>query len=339
MSREAERPTISVAEFVAQSPARLGLGLLAGAAGADSRRLDSPRIQKLGLALAGFSNYVHTGRVQILGRSEVSYLEQLAPERRREAINNLELENITCVLVTTGLAPPEEFVEACERASLPLVQTPLLSSAAINAVTEYLGEALAPRETRHGVLIDLYGLGVLLEGRSGVGKSECALDLIMRGHQLVADDVVEIRRAGPDLLTGGAPELSREYMEIRGLGIINVRELFGVTAVGEARPVDLSIRLERWEEGREVERLGLEACSVEILGVQVPSFVLPVSPGRNLATLVETAVRVHLLRAAGYNAARNFVERHSAALAGDNDADARPGGAAGEGKDKVEDGR
>jgi HPr kinase/phosphorylase len=270
-----------------------------------------PRIQKLGLALAGFTHYVHAGRVQIVGQSELWFLNQLTPERRREAIANLELEKISCVLVTKGLMPPAELVEAAEAAGLPLIQTPLVSSVAINAVTEYLEEALAPCETRHGVLLDLYDLGVLIEGKSGVGKSECALDLIMRGHQLVADDTVEVRRKRAGLLIGSAPELLREHMEIRGLGILNVRELFGVSAVSGPKQIGLNIRLERWSEAREVDRLGLDARTVEILGVEVPHFLLPVSPGRNLATLVETAVRVHLLRARGYNAAEQFVARHA----------------------------
>src|SRR5215212_9558851 len=307
-------PTITVGEFVARAPGGLPLAFIAGAGGAGSRRLDTPRIQKLGLALAGFPHYVHEGRVQIVGASELQFLGQLSADERRAAVARLELEKISCILVTKGLMPPAELVEAAERAVLPLIQTPLVSSVAITAVTEYLEEALAPRETRHGVLLDLYGLGVLIEGRSGVGKSECALDLIMRGHQLVADDLVEIRRRRPGLLMGGAPDLLREHMEIRGLGILNIRELFGVSAVSGPKQVGLGIRLERWDEAKEIDRLGLDARTFDVLEVAVPYFVLPVSPGRNLATLVETAVRVHLLRLRGYSAAELFVERHTSAL-------------------------
>jgi HPr kinase/phosphorylase len=309
-----ESPTITVAEFVARAPEGLPLRFLAGAGGAESRRLDTPRIQKLGLALAGFPHYVHEGRVQIVGASEMQFLGQLTSDERRAAVARLELEKISCVLVTKGLAPPSELVEACEAAVLPLIQTTLVSSVAITAVTEYLEEALAPRETRHGVLLDLYGLGVLIEGKSGVGKSECALDLIMRGHQLVADDIVEIRRRRPGLLMGGAPDLLREHMEIRGLGILNIRELFGVSAVSGPKQLGLDIKLVRWVEAGDVDRLGLEERTVDILGVAVPYYVLPVSPGRNLATLVETAVRVHLMRLRGYNAAESFVARHDASL-------------------------
>ncbi|HST53570.1 MAG TPA: HPr(Ser) kinase/phosphatase [Pyrinomonadaceae bacterium] len=322
-----DAPSITVGAFVANAPARLGLRFVAGARGAESRYLRTPRIQKLGLALAGFTHYVHEGRVQIVGQSELQFLGQLTGAERADAVARLELEKISCVLVTKGLKPPAELVDAAESAALPLIQTPLVSSAAITEVTEYLEEALAPRETRHGVLLDLYGLGVLIEGKSGVGKSECALDLIMRGHQLVADDLVEIRRTRPGQLTGSTPDLLREHMEIRGLGILNIRELFGVSAVSGPKLIGLDIRLERWKDAGEVERLGLEARTVEILGVAVPHFVLPVSPGRNLSTLVETAVRVHLLSLRGYNAARGLVARHQEMLGVDEAGPGRDAGA------------
>jgi HPr kinase/phosphorylase len=325
-----ENPSLTVGAFVAGAPSHLQLSILAGARGAESRRLRTPRIQKLGLALAGFTHYVHEGRVQIIGQSELQYLGQLSTQERRAAVSRLELEKISCILVTKGQTPPVELIEAADVAALPLIQTPLVSSIAITAVTEYLEEALAPRETRHGVLLDLYGLGVLIEGKSGVGKSECALDLIMRGHQLVADDMVEIRRRRPGQLVGSTPDLLREHMEIRGLGIINIRELFGVSAVSGPKQIGLNIKLERWEDATEVDRLGLEARTVNILAVAVPYFVLPVSPGRNLSTLVETAVRVHLSRLRGYNAARRLVERHAEMLSG---GDARPSAGEAEGGD------
>jgi HPr kinase/phosphorylase len=319
-SDNVERPCLTIAAFVADAPPRLRLSFIAGERGAASRRLRVPRIQKLGLALAGFTHYVHEGRVQVVGQSELQYLGQLTSDERRAAIDRLELDKISCVLVTKGLMPPSELMEAAEAASLPLVQTPLVSSVAIVEITEYLEDALAPRETRHGVLLDLYGLGVLIEGDSGVGKSECALDLITRGHQLVADDIVIVRRTRPGHLVGSTPDLLREHMEIRGLGILNIRELFGVSAVSGPKQVGLGIRLERWDEAKEVDRLGLDARSVAILEVPVPFFVLPVSPGRTLATLVETAVRVHLLRLRGYSAAELFVERHDNALRMQGDA-------------------
>ncbi len=334
-----DAPTITVGAFVANAPQRFGLRFVAGARGAESRYLRVPRIQKLGLALAGFTHYVHEGRVQIVGQSELQFLGQLTPAERAGSVARLELEKISCILVTKGLKPPAELAEAAERAALPLIQTPLVSSVAITEITEHLEEVLAPRETRHGVLLDLYGLGVLLEGRSGVGKSECALDLIMRGHQLVADDLVEIRRTRPGQIIGSTPELLREHMEIRGLGILNIRELFGVSAVSGPKQIGLDIRLERWKEAGEVERLGLEERTVEILGVAVPHFVLPVSPGRNLSTLVETAVRVHLLSLRGFNAAHGLAARHREMLRVDELKAARDVESRGKESDGSKDGR
>ncbi|HLL13772.1 MAG TPA: HPr(Ser) kinase/phosphatase, partial [Pyrinomonadaceae bacterium] len=258
MNGASAQPSITVGDFVARAPARLELRVLAGGRGLASRRITSERIQKLGLALSGFTHYIHAGRMQIIGQSEVLFLGQLTPAGRREAIDNLSLETISCVLVTKEQTPPAEFVEAAERAGLPLLQTTLVSSVAISVVTDYLRETLAPRELRHGVLLDAYGLGVLIEGESGIGKSECALDLIVRGHRLVSDDLVEVRRLGADYLLGSAPELLREHMEIRGLGIINVRDLYGVAAVSGPKQVGLTIRLERWKDAREVERLGID---------------------------------------------------------------------------------
>lgn len=309
-----DHPAITVSEFLAHAPAQLELRVLAGEEGAATRELTTPRIQKLGLALAGFTHYIHSGRLQIVGQTEISYLDELKSERRIEVIRNLLLERISCVLITKGLQPPPELVTAADEAALPLLSTPVVSSIAISAVTEYLQEKLAPLAMRHGVLLDIYGLGVLIEGSSGIGKSECALDLVSHGHRLVSDDVVEVRRIGAERLLGTAPELLREHLEIRGLGILNIRDLYGVSAISTAKTIDLSIRLERWDEASEVDRLGIDAQAVEILGVSVPQVLIPVSPGRNLSTLVETAVRVQLLRSRGYDAARSFVARHSKML-------------------------
>ncbi len=309
-----DHPVITVSEFLAHAPAQLELRVLAGEAGAATRELTTPRIQKLGLALAGFTHYLHSGRLQIVGQTEISYLDELKSERRSEVIRNLLLERISCVLITKGLPPPPELIAEAEEFSLPLLSTPVVSSIAINVVTDYLQEMLAPRAVRHGVLLDIYGLGVLLEGSSGIGKSECALDLVAHGHRLVSDDVVEVRRIGAERLLGTAPELLREHLEIRGLGIINIRDLYGVSAISTSKNIDLSIRLARWDEAGEVDRLGIDAQAVEILGVSVPQVLIPVSPGRNLSTLVETAVRVQLLRLRGYDAARAFVTRHSEML-------------------------
>lgn len=313
-SATSDQPALTVSEFLAHAPPALQLSVVAGAAGAHGRRLSVARVQKLGLVLTGFPRYIQPGRLQVVGQGEIWYLNQLEPARRRAAIENLSLRDISCLLVTKNLEPPAELIAAADAAQLPLLKTPLPSTSAINLLNDYLQEMLAPLAVRHGVLLDLYGVGVLLEGASGIGKSECALDLVARGHRLVSDDVVEVRRIGPDRLIGSAPELLQAHLEIRGLGILNIRDLFGVSAIGSAKTVDLCIRFERWENCLEVDRLGIDVQAVEILGVSLPQVLIPVSPGRNLSTLVETAVRVQLLRMRGYNAAQEFVEQHARML-------------------------
>jgi HPr kinase/phosphorylase len=275
--------------------------------------ITSSRIQKLGLALAGFAHYIHEGRIQIVGQSEISYLKQLSKEDRVKAIRNLDLEKISCILITKKLELPEEFISITEKAKVPVLRTPKVSSLAIGIVSDFLQKALAPQMTIHAVLLGMYGLGVLIKGKSGIGKSECALDLIARGHQLISDDVVIIKRIG-DILEGSATELTFEHLEIRGLGIINIRDLFGVSAVSKQKNIDLCIELRDWQEVEEVERLGLETQEEKFFGVSIPKFLLPVSPGRNLSTLVETAVKIHLLKSKGYNPAEELIKKHSEKL-------------------------
>jgi HPr kinase/phosphorylase len=300
----------------------LALKIVTGDDGLD-RTILRPRVQKPGLAFAGYYEYIKPWRVQIIGESETKYLQSLPARLREKRVRDVAALDVSCFIVTKGITPLEEFKHECEKRSVPLFSTPAMSSTSITRTTYFLEETMAPKVTMHSGLLDVYGIGVLLLGDSGIGKSECALDLIRRGHRLVADDTVEVRRVGEDQLTGCAPELLREHMEIRGLGIINIRDLFGVSAIWSgAKVIGLSIRLERWGALKEVDRLGVEERTVEILGVRVPQVLLPVSPGRNLATLVETAMRVHLLRVRGYNAARDFVARHDELLArtgeGDN---------------------
>jgi HPr kinase/phosphorylase len=310
-----EQSKLTIAEFVEKAPAELELMVLAGADGLATNSIDSERIQKLGLALAGFSHYIHKGRVQIVGQSEIAFLEQLSREEKLEALTHLDFENICCILTTKNLQPPAELIEVANDRRLPILQTPLVSSKTIGIVTNYLQKRLAPQITVHGVLLEIYGVGVLILGESGIGKSECALDLITRGHRLISDDAVCIKRIGADL-EGRSPDLIREHIEIRGLGILNVRELFGVTSIGKCKQIELCIELIKWSAAGEIERIGLEIGEQDVFGVKIPKVVLPVSSGRNLSTLVETAVRVHLLRAAGYDAAQRLIEKHAAKIAG-----------------------
>lgn len=306
-------PKIRVRDLLLGEARHIGLEALAGSAGLD-KELTVPRIQKPGLALAGFIEYIHPGRVQILGQSEITFLRELPSERRREVLHGVCATGVTCFVITKSLEPPSELVAAVEQHSIPLLRTRLVSSATIDALERFLEERLAPRISLHGVLLDIYGVGVLLLGDSGVGKSECALDLIVRGHRLVSDDIVEIKRKG-SVLNGSGPELTRYHMEIRGLGIINIKDLFGVAAVRYLKDVDMVVKLDPWQEGKEYERLGLDQPSWEILGVSVPYIEMPVAPGRHLSVLVEVAARNHLLKTKGYDPARELASRLEARLA------------------------
>lgn len=306
-------PKISVANFIESTSETLQISVLAGESGITNRQISSSKIQKLGLALAGHAQYVRTGHVQILGQSEASYLQQLDRSKQADAFGSLDLEDVPCVLVTNRLKVPPVLLQIADDLNLPLLRSPIPSSVAINEASRILNEALAPWMTNHGVLLGMYGIGVLILGDSGIGKSECALDLVTRGHRLVADDAVIIRKIGENIV-GESPELTFEHLEIRGLGILNIRELFGVSAVSKKKQIELVIELKRWDDAVEIERLGLEIEEDEIFGVRINRFTLPVNVGRNLSTLIETAVRLYLLRSEGFNAAQKLFSKHSATL-------------------------
>jgi HPr kinase/phosphorylase len=308
-------PAVTVGGLLEARPETVGLPveLLAGAAGLN-RRITNPYIQKTGLALAGFHEYLHPGRVLIYGESEVRFVENLEAAARREALARSFATDVPCVLITGGLEAPPDLVIEAERAGVPLLSTQVGTATAIGKLTALLEERLAVREMIHGVLLDILGLGVLIVGESGIGKSECALDLIVRGHRLVADDTVEIRRRAATIVIGSCPELTRHHMEVRGLGLINIRDLFGVASTRTAKRVEFVVRLERWDPHHEYDRLGLDDDSFELLGLRVPLIRMPVAPGRNLAILVEVAARNQLLRSRGINAAREVATRLDAQL-------------------------
>ncbi len=288
--------------------AGLALELLAGVDGLD-RLITSPYVQKTGLALAGFHEYLRPGRVLIFGESEIRYLESLEPAGRTAALRLAMTHDFPCVLITGGCTPPVEVVIEAERAHLPLLQTAVATPTAIAKLTSLLEDRLAERTTLHAVLLDVLGLGILITGESGIGKSECALDLIVRGHRLVADDTVEVRRRAETILIGSCPELTRNHMELRGLGVINVKKLFGVASTRSSKRIEFIVQLERWNPAREYERLGLDDEFDTVLGLRVPLIKMPVAPGRNIAILVEVAARNQLLRARGHNAARVLADR------------------------------
>jgi HPr kinase/phosphorylase len=303
-------PSVTVSSLlrVRSHALSLGLEVLAGAGGME-RLITSPYVLKTGLALAGFDAYLQAGRVLVFGASEIGYLASQTPVVRAETLAHTLRHDIPCLLVTDGLPPPAEFLVEAERAGVPLLRTSLATPIAIARLTGFLEDVLAERTMLHAVLIDVLGLGVLIVGESGIGKSECALDLVLRGHRLVADDTVEIRRRAESVLIGACPDLTRCHMEIRGLGIINVRDLFGVASIRSSKRVELVVQLERWEAGREYERLGLDDQYFEILGLRVPMNRMPVAPGRSMANLVEVAARNQLLRARGHHAARQLADR------------------------------
>jgi len=310
-------PELSVAEFVNTSPPELDLEVAGGHSSLLNKFLTSERIQKLGLAFTGFTDYLRNGRIKIVGKSEISYLSNLLSSDHAQVLEKIDPGMIPCILVTKGLPIPDSVITYAETNGVPLLRTQLVSSRAISLVTTFLQERLAPQITIHGVLMGMYGIGVLLMGESGIGKSECALDLVTRGHRLISDDSVVIRRIG-DRLIGDSPDVTRGHLEIRGLGIISVSELFGVSAVGQKSAIELCIELKSWDKVQSVERLGVEMEKTEVFGVSVESFIFPVSPARNLSTLVETAVKVFLLKRSGFDAAHELMKKHAAAVSGNN---------------------
>jgi HPr kinase/phosphorylase len=286
---------VPISEFLTAPLLALGMELIEGREGLQNE-IRSPRIQKLGLALAGVTGFIHPDRVQVVGGSELSYLQGLDSEERASAFDRLKKHKICCVVITKELEIPPELLEISAAGKTPLLRSSEISSVSIARMANYLERRLAPRMTIHGVLLQIFGLGVLILGPSGIGKSECALELILKGHRLITDDYVEITRRGMDRLTGAGGKTLEHHIELRGLGIINIKELFGISATGAAQNMDLAVRLERWNPEAEYDRLGMDQTFIEYLGVSIPVIDMPVAPGRNIATLVEVAARLHLLR-------------------------------------------
>ncbi|BCR05485.1 HPr kinase/phosphorylase [Desulfuromonas versatilis] len=299
---------LSIQELLAEKEAGLDLELLAGERGL-LKSVRVPRIQKPGLALAGYTTNLHPDRIQVLGSTELTYLNHLPRDLAETNLKQLCALDISCFIITKGQTPPAMLVEETERQGIPLLRSHHQSSTFISLVTKFLEERLLPATTVHGVLVDVLGVGVLLLGKSGIGKSECALDLVLKGHRLVADDVVKVRMKLPAVLFGEGSDLLHYHMEIRGLGIINIKHLFGVAAIRERKKIDLAIELVEWQEGVEYDRLGLEDLSYSLLGIEIPLLRIPVRPGRNITTIVEVAARNQLLKEMGYHSALEFQDR------------------------------
>lgn len=299
---------VLVRELLGQELVELQLTVLSGESLLD-RQISHPRVQKPGLAFAGHYKYIKPGRVQIVGASETDFLATLSPEKRKERFEQIAALPIPTFILTKGLEPLPEFLPICRRQGIPVLRSPALSSTIIKRLSYFLEDHLVPSTVIHGVLLDVYGLGVLLIGDSGVGKSECALDLITRGHSLVADDRVTVKQYPQGDLLGYCEETLRHHMELRGIGIINVQDLFGLAAVRDRRSIDLVIELESWDESKVYDRLGLDETVYKILNTPCPYIRMPVALGRNLSILVEIAARNHVLKLQGHNSAREFARK------------------------------
>jgi HPr kinase/phosphorylase len=307
-------PGLTIEQLLREAGGELMMSLRAGRSGIE-RRIAVPRIQKPGLALAGYEEQLHSERLLTLGATEIEYLTGAAPEQRRLGIATVMAASPACVVVTRGLMPPSELIDACDEKGVPLLVSALVSAEFIGRVTRYLQEKLSPSTSLHGVLLDVLGIGVLLLGKSGIGKSEAALDLVVRGHRLVADDIVNIRRLGPNLVYGSGSGIIRHHMEIRGLGIINIQDLFGISAVRDVKKIELVIELSDWDQDAEYDRLGVDEEVYTVLGEELPLLHIPVRPGRNVSTIIEVAARNQLLKQMGHHSAREFQDRLNQAIA------------------------
>jgi len=302
-------PSLTAGALISDEQLAVKLSFVAGRTGLD-RLVTHGRIQKSGLALTGHFHGVVPQRVQVLGETEISYLAKLHPDERAVALRGFFGLGLSLVVVTTVGHPPfSELVSEADLAGVVVVLSSERSSHTLAALHLLLDERLAPRTSIHGVLVDVFGLGVLLMGKSGIGKSECALELVMRGHRIVADDIVRCDWRPPGMVFGTPAELLRHHMEVRGLGVLNVKNLLGVTAVRGRKRIDLVVKMEEWSQEIAYDRMGLDDRVHEILGVSIREIVVPVRPGRSMATILEVAARNELIRNSGVHAARDFFSR------------------------------
>lgn len=272
----------------------------------ESVMITRPEITRPGLPLAGFFDYFDPERIHVIGRVEAIYLAKCTPQERRDKLRNFMEKKPVCIVTARNIGPYPEMIEFAEEFDIPLLKTSVSTNNFVSSVIASLNVHLAPTITRHGVFVEVYGEGILITGDSGIGKSETAIELIKRGHRLIADDAVEISRVSEKTLVGKAPEIIRYYMELRGIGIIDIRRIFGAGAVKETEKIQLVINFEPWIEGKKYDRLGIENEEIDILGIKVPYINVPVRPGRNLAVIMEIAAMNSRLKKMGYNTAEEF---------------------------------
>ncbi len=277
--------------------------------GSRDRSVNRSEVNRPGLALAGFFGYFEPGRIQIIGLSENDYISKLDDVKMKEIFDKFFSMNPVAVVFSTSLPVNGTIIEAADRYGVPILRTASKTSEFMAALIGSLSVSLAPRITRHGVLVEVYGEGILILGDSGVGKSETAIELVKRGHRLIADDAVEIKKVSAKSLVGSAPELIRHYVELRGIGIVDVKRIFGMGAVKDTEKIDMIINLEQWVQGKMYDRFGLESEYTDIMGIKIPTTVIPVRPGRNLAVILEIAAMNNRQKKMGYDTAKEFNER------------------------------
>jgi HPr kinase/phosphorylase len=305
---------VKVSELVGQ----FQLEILSGEDGL-RRNITLDDLSRPGLEMAGYFHYYPKERVQILGKTELTFMETLSREERIDRIERLCDDETPCFIITRGLEAPQELIDQSNLKKIPVLRSNAATTIFLSRITNFLERKLAPSATIHGVLVDIYGVGMLITGGSGIGKSETALELVKRSHRLVADDAVEIRQTSDGQLHGSAPELIRHLLEIRGLGIINVMTLFGAGAVRTMKRISVVIKLENWQADKQYDRLGLDEETTRIIDTDVPLVTVPVRPGRNLAVIIEVAAMNFRLKRMGYNAALQFTNKLTETIADDSD--------------------
>jgi HPr kinase/phosphorylase len=266
-------------------------------------------INRMGMGLTGYLKWFPYHRLQVIGKTEIHYLQTLKPDQRKKILQTLFSKKMPCVVVTHKMKTPADLLNVAKKYNVPVFTTPTPTTKFISEISVYLEEEFAPETTQHGTLMDIYGVGILILGSSGIGKSECALDLVERGHRLVADDLVYMKRLANRIVMGSRSEIIKHHMEIRGLGIINIENLFGVGAIRDKKRIELVVRLEEWDNKKEYDRLGLAPATHKIFDVELPTFVIPVRPGRNLAVIIEVAAMNHRSMKMGYFTAQEFADR------------------------------
>jgi HPr kinase/phosphorylase len=303
-----QRDVVTVEKFYTENAGSLQLNLVAGAGGL-KRIIREPTVNRPGLALAGFTKYFASKRVQVIGNAESHFLKSLSPEDRAARYHSLFTHKIPCMVFCRGFHPDKQFLKAAERAGVPIFNTPLITMKFINLATLAMEMMFAPRGTEMGSMVDILGVGVIIRGESGIGKSECVLALIERGYSLVSDDITKVTLIDGREVIGTSAEITRNHMEVRGIGIVNVAAMFGVKSIRREKQVDLVVTLKAWNEVPDVDRLGMDDDYMKILGVDIPQITIPVRPGRDLARLIEVAAFQTKLKASGYNPAKELNER------------------------------